>query len=174
MRTTKEASRAAMFTEGSTDEEESHHLRDQYQVRDRVEAQTSALKSLHRHEARASTDPSVTRATKGRRNMFMELQRRRKKHGMVKGDEETRNKPDANDLRNIYLQLYDKIHDETGKSLEQLEAPPSFGEESEDGNDYAVVWAASEENSLSSEANPEVNAVSFVDDESPLSLMCLL
>ena len=166
MRTTQEASRAAMFTEGSTDEEESHHLRDRYQIRDRVEAQTSALKSPHRHEARASTDPSVTRATKGRRNMFMELQRRRKKHGMVKGDEDTPNKPDANDLRNIYLQLYDKIHDETGKSLEQLEAPPSFGEESEDGNDYAVVWAASEENSLSSQQHPKINVASFVDNES--------
>ena len=155
-----------MFTEESTDEEESRHVRDQYHVRDRVEFQPSESKDLRPHDTHAAVDSSVTRGTKGRRSMFMELQRRRKRHGMLKGDEEIPIKPDASDLRNIYLQLYDKIHDETGKSLEQLEAPASYGEESEDGNDYAVVWAASEENSLSSEANPEVNAVSYVDDES--------
>jgi hypothetical protein len=175
----QETSRAPMFTEESTDEEESHHVRKQHQVQQGLNMPTRAPKELQLHAASASIYTSVARGTKDRRSMFMELQRRRKKHGLVKEEEEedeetqqhepkanvteTPIKVDAGNLRNVYLRLYDKIHDETGKSLEQLEDADSIAEESdEDGHEYAVVWAASEEGSLSPQ-HRAVHAGSLID-----------
>jgi hypothetical protein len=70
---------------------------------------------------------SVSRNTKDRRSMFMELQRRRMKNTKRKDewDPETNNPPqqkgedETAKLRQLYVGLYDKIHDQTEDRQEQ-------------------------------------------------------
>lgn len=174
--------RAQMFMEVSTDEEETEHARgltghsQQQQETDEV---LSKLSKEQVHDpVSASIYSSVARGTKNRKSMFMELQRRRKKHSLAKEDEKVPEphetvdpdtelgpiKPDPSKLRNVYLGLYDKIHDENGLSKEDLEPQKPVVEpeqesdeddDDDDGQENAVVWAASEDSVFSKQQQQE-------------------